>query len=270
MAAVAAYGLSRPDVYEARSTLVAAPVDDEETGSSSNFPGIVNLALPGVDEFVHTDSVLKRTHEKVPRSTAPEILTGQVAVAMVPASGVVRISVRQSDPEVASEVVQALAQEVEQSDLLNPVGHFRTLDDSPVAVKVAPDARLALGSAAAAGAIAGLLVLLIGRRLVTIPSRMAPLFRTRGIPFVDTREGFHIVEDVVPAVQAMRLTPLGRVNQAKVEWVRETMGADRLSEAMNAPVCFLVSDGSTSRRDIQQALDVFERRRVPVVCALLV
>ena len=269
MVAVAAYGMTRPNIYEARSTLVAAPRD--AAAVNANFPGLVNLALPGVDELVHTDSVLNRTHQAIPQSTPPDELTGQVAVSLVPASGVVRISVRQADPEAASQVVQALAKEVEASSLLDPLGQFRTLDDSaPVATKVSPDPRLAIGSAAAAGAIAALLVLLIGRRIVTIPSRMAPLFRTRGIPFVDTREGFHIVADVVPTVQAMRLIPLGRVNQARVEWVRETMGAERLAEGMNAPVCFLVSDGSTSRRDIQQALDVFERRRVPVVCALLV
>lgn len=270
LVAVSAYGLTRPPVYEARSTLVATPTQTQGETVSADFPSVVGLTLAGVDEFVHTDSVLGRIHAEVPSSSPPDELTGQIAVTLVPASGVVRISVRQGDPESAAAVVRALSDEVEQSDLLSPVGQFRTLDANPIAFKVAPDPRLALGLTVAAAAIAGLLTLLLGRRLATTPARMSPLMSSRGIPFIDARENFSVVSDVVEPVKRMRVVPVGRVNPARVEWVRESLGPDRLAEALNAPVGFLVSDGSTSRRDIQLALSVFERRRVPVVCAILV
>ncbi|MFD5829186.1 hypothetical protein [Lentzea sp. NPDC060358] len=139
----------RDGVSESRLALLATP----STPDSAQFGEVTSLATPAVVQLVRSPSVLEAAAEQA--GTTPGRLADAIAVELVPASGVARISVRADTAEHAAAAVSAVAKAVVDADLLAPAGRFRLVDPRPETSTVSPDWRLATGLALAAAVIAG-------------------------------------------------------------------------------------------------------------------
>ncbi|MFD4675670.1 hypothetical protein ACFWNN_38490 [Lentzea sp. NPDC058450] len=162
-AAVLAAVAMRDGVTEGRLTLLATPTPD-----SAQFGEVTSLAAPAVVQLVRSPSVLDAAAKAA--ETTPSQLADAIAVELVPASGVARISVRADSADHAGKAVTAVAQAVIDADLLAPAAKFRLLDPRPETSQVSPDLRLATGLALVAAAIAGVAVFAL-RRLRSNPVR---------------------------------------------------------------------------------------------------
>jgi hypothetical protein len=130
----------RGDEYEARVGLLATPA-----GAATQFGEVVALSLPAVVEVARSPTVL----------AAAKTLSADVAVELVPASGLARLTVRAPSAEQAGRAATAIARAVIAADLLAPAGTLRLLDERPDVTQVAPDRPLGVGLALAAAVVAG-------------------------------------------------------------------------------------------------------------------
>lgn len=142
----------RGEEYESRVSLLATPA--AQTGAATaQYGEVVALSLPAVIQLVRSPSVLQAAAAE--SGTTPEQLAKNLAVELVPASGLARLSVRAPSAAQADAAATAIARAVIATDLLAPVGKLRLLDERPESTRVAPDWSLALGLALAAAAFAG-------------------------------------------------------------------------------------------------------------------
>jgi hypothetical protein len=143
----------RGDEYEARVGLLATPAASA-TGTTAQYGEVVSLTLPALVEVVRSPSVLDAA---AARAGVPAAELGEhVAVELVPASGLARLSVRGESATQAGGAALALARSVISEDLLAPAGTLRLLDTRPDVIQVAPDWPLGIGLAIAAAAVAGI------------------------------------------------------------------------------------------------------------------
>ncbi len=142
----------RPDEYEARVSLLATPATPA-AGATAQYGEVVSLTLPALVEVARSPSVLRAAaaHTGIPAGE----LGAQVAVELVPASGLARLSVRGPTAAQAGAAAIAIARTVIGADLLAPAGTLRLLDARPDVAQVAPDRPLGLGLALAAAVVAG-------------------------------------------------------------------------------------------------------------------
>jgi capsular polysaccharide biosynthesis protein len=145
----------RGDEYEARIGLLATPAAPA-AGTTAQYGEVVALTLPALVEVARSPSVLRAAAEAT--GTPAGELGEHVAVELVPASGLARLSVRASSPTRASAAATAIARSMVDARLLAPVGALRLLDERPDVAQVAPDSRLGLGLALAAAVVAGVTV----------------------------------------------------------------------------------------------------------------
>ncbi|WP_246292984.1 hypothetical protein [Lentzea indica] len=110
---------------EGRLALLATP----STPDSAQFGEVTSLAAPAVVQLVRSPSVLDTAAKAA--GTSPDRLAGAIAVELVPASGVARISVRADSAEHAASAVAAVAKAVIDADLLAPAARFRLSTHSP-------------------------------------------------------------------------------------------------------------------------------------------
>jgi hypothetical protein len=143
----------RDDEYEARVSLLATPAAPV-AGATAQYGEVVSLTLPALVEIARSPSVLHAAAAHTGMS--PEDLGEQVAVELVPASGLARFSVRGGSAAEAGDAAIALARAVIGADLLAPAGMLRLLDPRPDVAQVAPDRPLGAGLALAAAAVAGI------------------------------------------------------------------------------------------------------------------
>lgn len=142
----------RGEQYESRIALLAVPAT--QTDSAAQFGEVASLAMPAVVQLVHSTTVLE-AGARAAGSTAREIANG-VAVELVPASGLARLSVRAGSADKASAAATAMAKAVADANLLAPAGRLRVLDERPDTTRVAPDWKLAVGLALAAALAAAI------------------------------------------------------------------------------------------------------------------
>ena len=88
---------------EGRLALLATP----STPDSGQFGEVTSLATPAVVQLVRSPSVLDAASRAA--GTTPAQLSDAIAVELVPASGVARISVRADTADHASAAVSAVA-----------------------------------------------------------------------------------------------------------------------------------------------------------------
>lgn len=157
-ALVLVVGLTRGAEYQGRVSLLAAPA----AADGAPYGEVVSLALPALVELARSPSVLAAA-APVSGYSADE-LAGHVAVELVPASGLARLSVRAPSAEQAGAAAMALGKAMIDADLLAPAGKLRTLDARPDVVTVAPDVPL-VGGLALVGAVAAGLATAAVRRL---------------------------------------------------------------------------------------------------------
>jgi len=137
----------RGDEYEARVSLLATPA-----AAADQFGEVVALSLPAVVEVARSPSVLAVAART---GTSAEDLADGVAVELVPASGLARLTVRAPSAEQATKAAIAIARAVIAANLLTPAGTLRLLDERPDVTQIAPDRPLGVGLALAAAAVAG-------------------------------------------------------------------------------------------------------------------
>jgi hypothetical protein len=139
--------------FEARVSLLAAPAAPV-TGTTAQYGEVVSLTLPALVEVARSPSVLQAAAAQA--GLPAEELGEHVAVELVPASGLARLSVRGRSAAQAGGAAIALARSVIAADLLAPAGTLRLLDTRPDVAQVAPDWPLGVGLALAAAAVAGI------------------------------------------------------------------------------------------------------------------
>ncbi|WP_237047927.1 hypothetical protein [Lentzea guizhouensis] len=116
---------------EGRLALLATP----STPDSAQFGEVTSLATPAVVQLVRSPSVLDAASRTA--GLPADRLADAIAVELVPASGVARISVRAGSPEQAAKAVSAVAQAVIDADLLAPAARFRLVDPQPETASIA-------------------------------------------------------------------------------------------------------------------------------------
>ncbi len=165
--------LTRPPAYESRVTLVASPV----TGlgpEAPEFAGVVSVVMPAIPEIAASTDVLRRLDGGPADELDLDLLAASVAVELVPASGVGRVTVTTDDAATTSAVLAAVVEEVQERRPLEPVGRFSVIGsvETPP-TQVRPDSTLAVGLAVVAAALAGLLavaaVQVLRPVLLTVP-----------------------------------------------------------------------------------------------------
>ena len=164
-----AYASTRPERYQSEFTLVATP-RGADADQGQDFSSVVSITLPSLTALVRSAGVLSKVADEVDGVNVSE-LEGSIGVEIVPASGVARVTLQGSKPGRVTKAAAALSDAVLALDLLRPVGSFRSFDTDPTRVtQVRPDSTLALGLAASAGVLAGLiagaLVVLLDKRLL--------------------------------------------------------------------------------------------------------
>jgi hypothetical protein len=143
----------RGEEYEARVGLLATPAAPV-AGTTAQYGEVVSLTLPALVEVARSPSVLREAATRTGMSAAE--LGEHVAVELVPASGLARLSVRGESAAQAGAAAIALARSVIGADLLAPAGTLRLLDTQPDVTQVAPDRPLGIGLALAAAVVAGI------------------------------------------------------------------------------------------------------------------
>jgi hypothetical protein len=140
----------RGDRYEARVGLLAAA---SATATGPQYGEVVSLTLPALVELARSPSVIGAAATTA--GLAPDELIDGVAVELVPASGLARLTVAGPTADQSGIAATAIARAMIDADLLAPAGRLRLLDERPDITQVAPDRRLGAGLALAAAAVAG-------------------------------------------------------------------------------------------------------------------
>lgn len=252
----------RDGVTEGRLTLLATPAAPD----SAQFGEVTSLAAPAVVQLVRSPSVLEVAAQAA--GTTPDRLSDAIAVELVPASGVARISVRADSVAHASAAVAAVATAVIEADLLAPAARFRLVDPQPETTQVTPDWRLAGGLALVAAVIAGVAVVAV-RRLQGNVVRAA--LSSAGIrhPVVVAADDDPALASRLAAlcVAAARPVRVVAVSPSLAEWAEELARAlpDKASEPADGWAVIAVASGSRARRgDLATALAVLPASSVLV------
>lgn len=156
LALVLALLLTRDPLYQARVGIVATPVAGG-TADGPEYGAVVSSIMPALPEVAVSTPVVDRLAPRLPELDAVT-LSESVAVELVPASGVARVTVTGDSPEAATTILRAVVDEVVGSGLLAPVGTFTVLGDvGAEPTQVGPDPLLAGGLAVLAAVVVGLL-----------------------------------------------------------------------------------------------------------------
>jgi len=261
----------RDGVTEGRLTLLATP---SASDSAAQFGEVTSLATPAVVQLVRSPSVLDAASAAA--GTTPDRLSDAIAVELVPASGVARISVRADSAAHASAAVTAVAQAVIEADLLAPAAKFRLLDPRPETTQVTPDWRLATGLALVAAVIAGVAVVALRRlRGNTVRVALAGAGITHPV-VVATGDDPVLVERLTAlCVAAARPVRVLAVSPSLVERAEALARAlpDKASEpadgsADGSAVIAVASDDRVRRHDLATALAVLPASSVLVAVVL--
>lgn len=255
----------RDGVTEGRLTLLATP----SAPDSAQFGEVTSLAAPAVVQLVRSPSVLDVAAKAA--GTTPDRLSDAIAVELVPASGVARISVRADSVPHAASAVTAVAQAVIEADLLAPAARFRLVDPLPETTQVSPDWRLATGLALVAAVIAGVAVVALRR----VRGNVSAALSTAGIrhPVVvaaddDPELTSRLAALCVAAARPVRVLP---VSPSLVERAEELARAlpDKASEPADGTAVIAVASADRARRnDLATALAVLPASSVLVAVVL--
>lgn len=256
----------RDDESEGRLALLATP----STPDSSQFGEVTSLAAPAVVQLVRSPSVLNSAAQAA--GTTPDRLADAIAVELVPASGVARISVRADTADHAATAVAAVAKAVIEADLLAPAARFRLVDPQPETTSVSPDWRLASGLALVAAVIAGAAVAAL-RRLSGNPVRNALATAGIGHPVVVAHDDDPALVDRLTALCAAAARPVRvvPVSPELAERAEELALAlpDKASEPADGTVVIAVAANDRGRRnDLATALAVLPASSVVVAVVL--
>ncbi len=258
----------RDSESEGRLALLATP----STPDSGQFGEVTSLATPAVVQLVRSPSVLDAASRAA--GLPADRLADAIAVELVPASGVARISVRASSAEQASTAVSAVAKAVIDADLLAPAARFRLVDPRPETAAVAPDLRLATGLALVAAVVAGVAVGAL-RRLRGAGSVVRHVLTTAGVrhPVVVAHDGEAGLTERLTALCAaaarpVRVLPVSPELAGRAEELARTL-PDKASEPGDGTAVIVVAAHDRMRRDdLATALAVLPASAVVVAVVL--
>lgn len=256
---------TRDGVTEGRLTLLATPV----AADSAQFGEVTSLAAPAVVQLVRSPSVLDAAAGAA--GTTPERLADAIAVELVPASGVARISVRADSADHASAAVTAVARAVVEADLLAPAARFRLVDPRPETTQVSPDWRLATGLALVAAVIAGVAVVALRRLRGDVRTSLAAA--GIGHPVVvaaddDPDLTERLAALCVAAARPVRVLPVSPSLVERAEALARAL-PDKASEPADGTAVIAVASGDRARRgDLATALAVLPASSVLVAVVL--
>ncbi|KOV85157.1 hypothetical protein [Nocardia sp. NRRL S-836] len=253
---------------EGRLALLATP----STPDSAQFGEVTSLATPAVVQLVRSPSVLDAAGRAA--GMPAHQLADAIAVELVPASGVARISVRAPSAEQASAAVSAVAKAVVDADLLAPAARFRLLDPRPETTAVTPDLRLATGLALVAAVVAGVAAA-AARRLRGAGSVVRSVLTTAGVrhPVVvahndDPGLTNRLAALCAAAARPVRVLPVGPDLAAKAEELARAL-PDKASEPGDGTAVIAVAANDRLRRDdLATALAVLPPSAVVVAVVL--
>lgn len=251
---------------EGRLALMATP----STPDSAQFGEVTSLAAPAVVQLVRSPSVLDAAARAA--GTTPARLSDAIAVELVPASGVARISVRADTADHAATAVSAVARAVIDADLLAPAARFRLVDAHPETTTVTPDWRLAGGLALVAAVIAGVAVAAL-RRLRGNPVRGALATAGVGHPVVVAHDDDPALIERLTALCAAAARPVRvlAVSPSLAERAEELARTlpDKASEPADGTAVIAVAANDRARRnDLAAALAVLPASSVLVAVVL--
>ncbi|MGY1638391.1 hypothetical protein ACI78V_17225 [Geodermatophilus sp. SYSU D00742] len=276
MALVLALLLTRDPVYQARVGIVATPV----AGTSEAAPeygAVVSSVMPALPEVAVSTPVLDRLATRLPELDATT-LAESVAVELVPASGVARVTVTGDSPETTTAILRAVVGQIQDSALLAPVATFTVLGDVDVApTQVEPDPLLAGGLGALAAVVVGLLavaaVQVLRPRLLTVADveQVVRTVATPEVPVVAVGRGQQGVDVLVsrlaawaPAATRIRSFPAGPGAEDGVVTAIDERLARRAAERGPGPVTVAGDDGASARVNGRVTTDARHRVREAV------
>ncbi|MFD4638973.1 hypothetical protein ACFWN2_16775 [Lentzea sp. NPDC058436] len=256
---------TRDGVTEGRLTLLATPA----AADSAQFGEVTSLAAPAVVQLVRSPSVLDVASRAA--GTTPDRLADAVAVELVPASGVARISVRADSAEHASAAVTAVAKAVIEADLLAPAARFRLVDPVAETTQVSPDWRLATGLALVAAVIAGVAVVALRRLRGTVSGSLSAAGITHPV-VVAADDDPDLTERLtalcVAAARPVRVLPVSPSLVERAEALARAL-PDKASEPSDGTAVIAVASGDRARRgDLATALAVLPASSVLVAVVL--
>ncbi len=158
-----------PASWEGRVGLLALPTERtgsallNQSGVSTSYGEVVNLAMPSIADIVTSPSLLDAVVAEVPGSPPADELGSRISVELLSGSGVARVSVAADDPALAGRLAEAVGQQVIKADLLAPAGQLRELDRQATVLQTSPDMGFATGLALIAGLVAAGATVLVMR-----------------------------------------------------------------------------------------------------------
>lgn len=158
-----------PPSWEGRVGLLALPTENSgsallnQSGVSTSYGEVVNLAMPSIADVVTSPSLLDAVVAAVPGSPPADELASRISVELLAGSGVARVSVSADDPQVAGRLAEAIGQQVVKADLLAPAGQLRPLDPQATVLQTSPNMGFAAGLALIAGLVAAGVTVLVMR-----------------------------------------------------------------------------------------------------------
>ncbi|MDX8048646.1 hypothetical protein SK571_04585 [Lentzea sp. BCCO 10_0798] len=256
----------RDGVTEGRLTLLATP----SAPDSAQFGEVTSLAAPAVVQLVRSPSVLDAAAGAA--GTTPDRLADAIAVELVPASGVARISVRADSAAHAASAVTAVARAVIEADLLAPAAKFRLVDPRPETTQVTPDWRLASGLALVAAVIAGVAVVAVRRLRANAVGAALSAAGIRHPVVVAHDDDPALTERLtalcVAAARPVRVLPVSPTLAERAEELARAL-PDKASEpADGTAVIAVASNDRAHRNDLATALAVLPASSVLVAVVL--
>jgi hypothetical protein len=256
----------RDGVTEGRLTLLATP----SAPDSAQFGEVTSLAAPAVVQLVRSPSVLDAAAGAA--GTTPDRLADAIAVELVPASGVARISVRADSAAHAASAVTAVARAVIEADLLAPAAKFRLVDPRPETTQVTPDWRLASGLALVAAVIAGVAVVAVRRLRANAVGAALSAAGIRHPVVVAHDDDPALTERLtalcVAAARPVRVLPVSPSLAERAEELARAL-PDKASEpADGTAVIAVASNDRAHRNDLATALAVLPASSVLVAVVL--
>lgn len=171
LAAAVVVGVSAllPASWEGRVGLLALPTESSgsallnQSGVSTGYGEVVNLAMPSIADVVTSPSLLDAVVREVPGAPPADELGSRISVELLAGSGVARVSVTADDPQLAGRLAEAVGRQVIEADLLAPAGRLRELDPRATVLETSPDTGFATGVALIVGLVAAGVAVLVMR-----------------------------------------------------------------------------------------------------------
>lgn len=209
---VAAVLLTRAPIYRAETSVIARPVSDILGPAATQFGEVVSLGLPALPELASSPTVLQDVSDAVPGAPDVDALADDIDVALLPGTGVARITVRADDPDLAAALADGVVDRLIAADVLEPAARLERLDEAPRVGRSGPSVSSAVGIGLAVALAVGGAVLAGLRRVrprgTDVRGVHAALERA-GQPPVAVLDGRDpVLAERIAALQQVRRHPL--------------------------------------------------------------